>query len=200
MKKLQETIADSLLLLLAHGAGTALDLTWAMTTTMPESVRRFRLLRNNSELSPGRELVAEIKEKRAAYKKLQMVLKRLHGQELIAPIESKDEKHKKWQLTKKGIEMVTKQRSEASLEQLTVPGRLTIIAYDIPERIRSERNRLRELLALMEFQQIQKSVWFANKKVTKEFVALLSERRLLDFVQIFEVNKSGTIERNQNNS
>ena len=69
-----------------------------------------------------------------------------------------------------------------------------IIIFDIPENERRKRNWVREALKNMDFKMVQKSVWIGKIKIPKEFLNNLEVLELLDFVKIFEISKTGSLE------
>lgn len=69
-----------------------------------------------------------------------------------------------------------------------------IIAYDIPAKEGGKKRFwLRAALARMGFTTLQKSVWVGKKKIPEQFLEDLRARRMLPYVHVFEVGKSGTI-------
>ncbi len=136
------------------------------------------------------------KERAKEYKKYHILLSRLQAQGLI---EAASRKGRRWSLTRKGRERLTIERSKENIVTRFVEGDgLTIISYDIPESLRRERDRLREVLALLGFEPVQKSVWFASKKVTILFLQHLKDHKIIDHVQIFEVTKTGSLRERKN--
>lgn len=194
MQKTVQTISYAILKLLEGSAASAIDIAWAMMTTKQESSHRFWKLRYNTQESIGNKIVRTLKTEHAEYKRYHALLGKLRKQGLVT--DEGIRRDKQWLITKRGIAFLKsssiKTRSE-NITALTQADGLTIISYDIPEKIRRERNKIRELLIMMNFQQIQKSVWFGNKKVTKSFIDILREKKILNFVHIFEINKTGTI-------
>ena len=69
-----------------------------------------------------------------------------------------------------------------------------IVVFDVPERERRKRDVLRFELISSGFEQLQKSVWIADRPVTEEFIALLDNLRLRNHVHIFTVQKHGTLQ------
>ncbi len=69
----------------------------------------------------------------------------------------------------------------------------TIIAFDVPERIRLGRNWLRATLQMLEFRMLQRSVWIGKRKLPEAFLADLRRLKLLEFVEIFEITKAGSL-------
>jgi DNA-binding transcriptional regulator PaaX len=72
---------------------------------------------------------------------------------------------------------------------------LKIIIFDIPEKERQKRNWLRSVIRNLGFKQLQQSVWAGNSSIPEDFIEDLDSLNLLDFVEIFSVNKKGTIEK-----
>jgi DNA-binding transcriptional regulator PaaX len=61
-----------------------------------------------------------------------------------------------------------------------------LVIFDIPERQRHTRDRLRLLLRELHFVQIQKSVWQTEYDVLPYLVEQIEENHLKDYVVIFE--------------
>lgn len=73
--------------------------------------------------------------------------------------------------------------------------KFVIVVFDIPERERKKRDWLRSALKNIGFQLIQKSVWMGKVKIPKEFLDDLKELRLVEFVEIFEISKAGSLQQ-----
>ncbi len=71
--------------------------------------------------------------------------------------------------------------------------RFTIIAFDVPEKSKRKRNWLRSALDHLGMSMIQKSVWAGKIKLPKEFLKDLREYEIIEYVEIFEVTKSGSL-------
>lgn len=107
------------------------------------------------------------------------------------------------ELTSKGkesFEILKKRRANAlpsnvynSLSQKS--DKFVIVAFDIPERERRKRDWLRLALKNIGFQFIQKSVWMGKVKMPKEFLNDLRDLRLVEFVEIFEISKTGSLQQ-----
>ena len=67
--------------------------------------------------------------------------------------------------------------------------------FDIPEEKRRKRAWLRATLKNLEFKMEQQSVWIGRTKIPKRLVDDLDRFGLLDYVQIFEATKFGTLAR-----
>ncbi len=77
----------------------------------------------------------------------------------------------------------------------TEEGNAVIISFDIPERLRRKRNWLREVIRNFGFQMIHQSVWMGKGGVPKDFIEDLENLKILEFVEIFEVSKQGSLRK-----
>lgn len=68
-----------------------------------------------------------------------------------------------------------------------------IVIFDIPEKERRKRGWLRSALKNIGFNLIQQSVWMGKVKIPKEFLDDLRELKIVNFVEIFEISKGGTL-------
>lgn len=71
--------------------------------------------------------------------------------------------------------------------------KVIIVSYDIPVLFNRERNILRGLLKFLGFQMVHQSVWVGKVKLPMEFVLGLEKLKILDYVQVLEVTKRGTL-------
>ncbi|MCR4328037.1 MAG: CRISPR-associated endonuclease Cas2 [Patescibacteria group bacterium] len=71
--------------------------------------------------------------------------------------------------------------------------KLVIVVFDIPERERRKRDWLRAALRHLEMRMIQKSVWVGKVKIPRSFLDDIAALRLVEFVEIFEVGKRGSL-------
>ena len=76
-----------------------------------------------------------------------------------------------------------------------VSDKVTIISYDLPVAFNKERNILRDLLRLLGFKLIHKSVWVGKVKLPKQFILALEKLGIIKFVEILEVTKSGSLNK-----
>lgn len=74
-------------------------------------------------------------------------------------------------------------------------GKFTIIVFDIPENERRKRTWLRSALKNLGFELIQKSVWIGRVKMSEEFLDDLKNLNLVEYVEIFEISKTGSLSR-----
>lgn len=71
--------------------------------------------------------------------------------------------------------------------------KFTIVAYDIPQSRHAYRNWLRKKLIGLGMRMLQRSVFVGRIKIPQELVTDLAEHSLLDFVEIFEITRRGTL-------
>jgi|SRR3989338_6587603 len=70
---------------------------------------------------------------------------------------------------------------------------LKIIIFDIPEKQRRKRDWLRRKLLDMGFKMLQRSVWAGKVKIPPEFISDLRNIEILNYIDIFEVTKTGSL-------
>ncbi|OGI66267.1 hypothetical protein A3A95_01970 [Candidatus Nomurabacteria bacterium RIFCSPLOWO2_01_FULL_39_18] len=75
---------------------------------------------------------------------------------------------------------------------------LVIISFDIPEKLRRKRNWLREVVKNLQFGMVHKSVWIGKVKIPHEFILDLELLKIIEFVEIFEIGKTGTLKKMEN--
>lgn len=71
--------------------------------------------------------------------------------------------------------------------------KIIIVSYDIPTDFNKKRDNLREILKMIGFYMVHKSVWVGKVKLPKNFAAILSELNILEYVEVLEVTKYGTL-------
>ena len=154
-----------------------------------ESYRRARGIaygRMHDKRSP-----AKLKKERD--KKFYNLMHRLRKDGLIT------KKKLSWAITKKGKQKLDglKERKEVFIPKkkyLIKEGReLNIIIFDIPEEQRRKRDWLRETLIQLGFSKLQQSVWISKNKLPEELLKDLQTFRILEYVEIFSITKTGTI-------
>jgi hypothetical protein len=100
-------------------------------------------------------------------------------------------------LSSKGKKKLTSFQNSPSLNKdiyrLVKNGRVTVISYDIPVAFNRERNMLRDMLRMLDFRLIHKSVWVGTGGVPEKFLADLQRLKIMNYVEILEVTKSGTL-------
>ncbi len=110
-------------------------------------------------------------------------------------------RHKLWKITSRGIQKLEKfklsftKKSYKKQYDKKESDSLKIIIFDIPEKNRYKRAWLRSVLISQGFKMLQKSVWVGKKKIKEEFLNDLNEFNLLPYLEIFAVNKAGSLKQ-----
>ena len=131
----------------------------------------------------------------------QRYLKMIYSLKQDGLIEEKQKnKRKFWSLTKKGESKLTllRERNKKRLPEISyqkeTSDRAVLVIFDIPETEKRKRDWLRVALDNLGFKMIQKSVWLGKVKIPQEFLDDLREIKLIDFVEIFEISKAGSLQ------
>ena len=82
---------------------------------------------------------------------------------------------------------------DRSLYKKEIGDRVIIISYDIPVYFNRERNTLRDILRILGFKMVHKSVWIGKVKIPKQFIVALEKFEILKYVEILEVTKNGSL-------
>ena len=187
--KILETVAetagnvgDGLGAFLSAGYGASLG-------TLEYEARRHRRIRASRAVV--RE--AEAKMRQRYY----MMLYQMRKQGLI--IEEKHRRKAILFLTVKGKKKMRELR-ENLRRCLPVPhyeirsasSAVVIVAFDVPEKERRKRAWLREALRNFGFHMAQQSLWIGKVKLPKKFLDDLLHLHLVEYVEIFEVTRSGS--------
>lgn len=108
--------------------------------------------------------------------------------------ESKNDKIK---ISRKGMDKLRKLRNNLPSRFYTRSNKKNyiIISFDIPERFRRKRNWLREVIRNLGFKMIHQSVWMGKEKMPKDFIDDLENLKILEFVEIFEISKAGSLKK-----
>lgn len=69
----------------------------------------------------------------------------------------------------------------------------TIIAFDIPEKEKKKREWLRTALGQLGYKAIQRSVLLGKTKIPQAFLNDLNKLRMIEYVEIFEITKTGSL-------
>jgi DNA-binding transcriptional regulator PaaX len=102
-----------------------------------------------------------------------------------------------WTLTKLGNKKKSFLRArfgKNNYEEKKIDG-VVIVIFDVPEKERWKRDWLRSALNNMGFELLQGSVWIGSKKISSNFLGDLKLLNIAPYVEIFSVNKKGTLEK-----
>ena len=169
----------------AQNAGELLDVFFA---TYHESYRRAR--NHSMKRTPFSPYTAETAERRRFYN----LLVKLNAEGFIQKAPKRT-----WRLTKRGFE---KRDTLHTQRAATLPharyavepsAEWNIVMFDVPEREKRKRNWLRAALVRMGFRQLQKSVFAGRIELPALFLHDLRRLRLLTYVEIFSITKTGSL-------
>ncbi|MDP2951220.1 MAG: hypothetical protein Q8N55_02440 [bacterium] len=112
-------------------------------------------------------------------------LHRLQKQGLI----TQDKLQKSYTLTERGKKIVSYTRDYYSILKKPWDKKFRIVIFDIPEQKRNWRRSLRWELNLMQYVQLQKSVYIGKHPLSKSFLKEIDEANIGEHVFIFTVNQ-----------
>ena len=69
-----------------------------------------------------------------------------------------------------------------------------IVSYDIPVLFNRERDGLRNVLKVLGFKMVHKSVWVGKVKLPEQFISMLEKCGILEYVEILKVTKRGSLQ------
>ena len=116
---------------------------------------------------------------------------------------SVDSESKRFYLTTRGENKLLELNnlfSDCSLSRnypVSEEGGYKIVIFDIPERLSCQRIWLRSVLTNLGFKMLQKSVWIGRKKLPSKFMEDIHDLKLLPYVEIFSVIKTGSIQSDE---
>lgn len=100
-------------------------------------------------------------------------------------------------LSEKGKKKLNKFKNSLFLNkedyQKKIGERVVVVSYDIPIAFNRERNILRDMLRMLGFDLVHKSVWVGKVLLPEKFVSDLNKLGIMDYVEILEVTKNGTL-------
>lgn len=101
-------------------------------------------------------------------------------------------------ITKRGeeyfqLKQTRPSRSKHYTTETSPQSDIILVIFDIPEEQRNKRDWLRFQLKCLDFNVLQKSVWWGTAGLPKEFIKDLKKYDLLPYIHIFSVKDEGTI-------
>ncbi len=136
-------------------------------------------------------------QKRLEWKRAQRLIQALKQDGLIKSTRIGREAH--YSMTQAGKTWVHEHENDLSdivraKKYVATPSdRVTIIAYDIPHTMRQQRDWLRGALGQFGFRFLQRSLFIGKRQIPESFIDDLAEANLTQYVDIFEITKSGTL-------
>lgn len=94
-----------------------------------------------------------------------------------------------WRITKKGTMYLSNKlfhQPRHISRQMNKKPKNMIVAFDIPERYRKERDWLRIELRNLGFEMLQRSVWFGPTPFPEDLIHRFKELRILSFIKFFK--------------
>lgn len=121
-----------------------------------------------------------------------VTLRRLQKEGLILKIKS--EKKMLWKINKFGKGHLNNLIASTSIFNLpAIDGKIRIVSFDIPEKMRQKRDKLRALLTACDYSLLQRSLWSGRRPLPRAIFKEIRDMKLRHFVHIFEISKRGTI-------
>lgn len=174
--------------LLEKTALNALDITAAIVGSYKSSRALHRAL---YKAARKRDMRSYHRERLQRYYRL---LNHLKEQGLVMRMQEKRNGRSIWKITKQG-QAKRKLLHQSPERYSIIPGtEIKIVAFDIPERQKKQRDWLRAVLKHLKFTLVQRSVWIGTTILPEELIDDLHDRALLSCVQIFSITKKGTLE------
>jgi len=177
--------------ILQKSAETTVDIIDIFTSSYYESYCKMR----RSILYGSPKFKTDWAEEYLKAQQFYSLLNKLKNQGFI----KKEGKNKKtiWSITQKGLEKlkIIKEK-KLNIDYPKEKGdKLIIITFDIPEKEKHKRYWLRSVLVALDFKLLQKSVWIGKTKIPSDFLNDLKDQKMLNYVHIFKISKSGTINK-----
>lgn len=160
------------------------------------SYRRMVYVRERNRAWHAREQNRFLRETQVR-KRYQKLLSELRTDGLLA--EHTNGSSKILTLTEKGLKKLRalRERKKTMLTKPRYPKEnasvFSIVTFDVPEAEKRKREWLRSALRELGFRMVQKSVWLGKVKIPKVFLDDLRRFELVDFVEIFQITKSGSL-------
>ena len=126
---------------------------------------------------------------RIARRTISATLSRLKREGLIARRGAKGKTI--WEITSDGKQQL--EEIEDSFELPKEDGATRLVIFDVPEKQRKKRDRIRTELIACDFSPLQKSVWIGRRPLPEHFISLLDDLDLHGKVHIFSVQEAGTL-------
>lgn len=155
---------------------------------------QYELSKRQRERQNEEFIQEQRKRLKQRYYKMMYVLK----QDGLIEKKQKDKK-RFWILTEKGKNKLTlfRKRNKKRLPEILYPkekaDKVIVAIFDVPEVEKRKRNWLRAALDNLGLKMVQKSVWMGKVKIPQEFLDDLLKMKLVDFVEIFEITKTGSL-------
>ena len=148
---------------------------------LPNSYPAFKLLKDVFEVVPP--WLGD--KKKIDRKEILTNLSRLEKQGLIV----REPKKKFYVLTGKGQELVCYIKDRYAVLNKPWDGNFRVVIFDIPEKKNYHRRWIRDELLLLNFKELQKSVYIGKHPLPKSFYKDMIQFGLNDYIFVFTVNE-----------
>lgn len=101
-----------------------------------------------------------------------------------------------WKLTRDGKAFLMKiHAAEKDLYSLSPEdGVIRIVAFDIPEKLRTKRDWLREQLLACDYHLLQRSVFLGKRPLPDTFIRRVDEMKIRKYIHIASLTQPGTLQ------
>ena len=156
----------------------------ASSSRIEYEYQKRRIVTNNKEFQ-----ARNLKERK---RRLTVFISKMKHDGLI-----KELKNEKFTISSKGIKKLDqlKQGLPWRHYESVSQNNSVIVSFDIPEKLRRKRNWLREVIKNLGFEMVHQSVWVGKVKIPKQFILDLEYLNILEYVEIFEISKTGTLKK-----
>ncbi len=186
-------VIEHILEILQIQAESSVDLFDILTSDYGSSCRKLRRSLRYGPRNFKTDWAADFHD----YQRFLKVISHLKSQGLVE--KTKKPRGSPWKITARGKIKLQKVReinlySTSGKNYDSSPDSvLKVIAYDIPARENRKRTWLRSVLKNLDFKMLQRSVWIGKRKIPEALIKDLRQRNMSDYVQIWGVDKGGTL-------
>lgn len=99
-----------------------------------------------------------------------------------------------WHLTSSGANHVKQMNSDSFLP--AKDSTLRLVIFDIPEKVRGLRDRIRALLAISGYKLLQRSVWIGERPLREKIFKEITQHNIQQYIHMFEIKEKGSIPEN----
>ncbi|QQG46122.1 MAG: hypothetical protein HYY55_04140 [Candidatus Niyogibacteria bacterium] len=120
-----------------------------------------------------------------------VVVSRLQKEGLIEKLTTK--KGMLWKINSKGLSFL--ENHDGLYKLPPKDGKTRIFSFDVPEKERWKRDRLRTILVSCGYEMLQQSLWMGESPMPAKVFDELKSLNLMSKIHFFEVSKKGTLKQ-----
>ncbi|MBU0540646.1 hypothetical protein KKF59_03445 [Patescibacteria group bacterium] len=160
------------------------ELVWAILNAIADGVETFEnaVYRPSALLRYGLQDLKILDAERER-SDMNRALRTLKRQKLV--VERRNGERRAFALTELGQERLMERKLPPKLQS----GFQTIVVFDIPERYKEARVKLRKYLRSLQFMQLQKSVWISDLDWGEGLVERFKEAHIEEWISIYQGQK-----------